>query len=87
MFKKIGVADLVAYPEYDGIYFTIPTTNEEQTAYLSEDENLSAVPLPKISSDYLNNAVCTFLCINPGAENLENTKKYISALASELGNK
>ncbi len=85
--KKLGVADLVAHPEYNGIYFTILTTNEEQTAYLSEDENLSAVPLPKISSDYPNNAVCTFLCVNPGAENLENAKNYISALASELGNK
>lgn len=85
--KKFGIADLVAHPEYDGIYFTLLFTNEDQTAYISEDENISAVPLPKISPDYKNNAVCTFLCINPGAGNLENAKNYISALTAELANK
>lgn len=85
--KKLGTADLVAHPEYDGIYFTLLHTNEEQTTYLSEDENLSAAPLPKLSPEYKNNAVCTFLCVNPGAGNLENAKKYISALTAELANK
>lgn len=85
--KKFGIADLVAHPEYDGIYFTLLTTNEEQTTYISEDENISAAPLPKLSPDYKNNAVCTFLCINPGAGNLENAKNYISALTAELANK
>lgn len=85
--KKLSVADLVAHPEYDGIYFTLLTTSEEQTAYLSEDENLSAAPLPKLSSGSSNNAMCTFLCINPGGENLENAKSYIGALTAELANK
>lgn len=87
IYKKLGIDDLTDHAEYDGIYFTLLTTNEEQTAYLSEDENLSAAPLPKISPDYKNNAVCTFLCINPGAGNLENAKNYISALTAELTNK
>lgn len=85
--KKFDVADLVAHPEYDGIYFTLLHTNEEQTTYISEDENISAAPLPKLSPEYKNNAVCTFLCINPGAGNLENAKNYISALTAELANK
>lgn len=85
--KKLGIDDLTDHAEYDRIYFTLLHTNEEQTTYLSEDENISAAPLPKLSPEYKNNAVCTFLCINPGAGNLENAKNYISALTAELANK
>lgn len=85
--KKLGVVDLVPHTEYDGIYFTLLHTNEDQTTYLSEDENISAAPLPKLSPDYKNNAVCTFLCVNPGAGNLENAKNYISMLTAELASK
>lgn len=87
IYKKLGIDDLTDHAEYDGIYFTLLTTNEEQTTYLSEDENISAAPLPKLSHEYKNNAVCTFLCINPGAGNLENAKNYISTLTAELANK
>lgn len=87
IYKKLGIDDLTDHSGYDGIYFTLLTTGEEQTAYLSGDENLSAAPLPKISPDYKNNAVCTFLCVNPGAGNLENAKNYIGALTAELANK
>ena len=81
------LADMYYGQQYSEIYFTLLYTNEDQTAYISEDENISAAPLPKLSPDYKNNAVCTFLCINPGAGNLENAKNYISALTAELANK
>ncbi len=87
IYKKLGIDDLVDSQQYNSIYFTLLTTSEEQTAYLSEDENLSAVPLPKLSSGSSNNAMCTFLCINPGGENIENAKSYIGALTAELANK
>ena len=86
-FDGADFADIYYGQQYSEIYFTLLYTNEEQTTYISEDENISAVPLPKISPDYKNNAVCTFLCINPGAGNLENAKNYISALTAELANK
>lgn len=85
--KQLGIDDSYTNECYQQILFTMLTSSQKQTEYLSEDTELCAIPLPKISGASTNNAVCTFMCINPAAENLENAKEYISMMAKQISQK
>ncbi len=58
-------------------------TNSFHKAY-SNTNLFNVMPVPYIESGQKNISNCTFLCVNPNAENLDTALLYISALAKKL---
>lgn len=82
--RNVGIQDEYTEQSYNEIFFTLLYTRHDETEYLLDDENLAAISLPSVSGETNNNAVCTFLCVNPKGENLENAINFISSLATKM---
>lgn len=85
--RRLGISEDIPHREYDEIFFTLLQTSYEQTEYLHDDDSLAAAPLPTFSEGEPHAAVCTFMCVNAGSENLETALGYISALACRFSEK
>ncbi|MCM1578745.1 MAG: hypothetical protein NC078_08120 [Ruminococcus sp.] len=81
--RRLELLDPIPHTAYNEIFFTLIPDSRSQTEYLSDDENLSAAPLPKAVPGSLAGE-CTFICINPKGENLDNALNYAASLASRL---
>lgn len=69
---------------YDKFLFSLISDHSQQADEIAEDDNLRAASLSE--SGEINGAVCTFLCVNPYSEHLEETLAYISGMAQTLSN-
>lgn len=70
---------------YDNYLFSLVLYRRFQVGSgLIGNDDLRAVPLPVLDGTK-NGAICTFLCVNPFSDRLDETLQFISQLALHLG--
>lgn len=77
-----GTADKEYQKIYDNFLFTLVLYRRTQTQLVGNDD-LRAAPLP-VMNGAKGNAICTFLCVNPFSERLDETLEFISQLSKRL---
>lgn len=80
-----GLPGGVLYEEvYEKALFTVTDSLNSQTD-LTGDENLRAAPVP--TANGVNNAYCTFVCVNPNSEHLAETLLFIERTVSRFADR
>ncbi|MCM1333600.1 MAG: hypothetical protein NC084_08750 [Bacteroides sp.] len=80
--ERLGVSDIYYDTVYDKALFST-VLNVKSQCLLIGDKNLSVASLPHIRGTK-NNAFCTFLCVNPNSEHLEETLLFLERMVSHL---
>ena len=80
-----GSPDSELYKDiYDKALFALTPYLTEQKNSIG-DENISAAPIPTVNG--VNSAYCTFICVNPNSEHLEETLLFVEKTVSRFANK
>ena len=80
-----GSPDSELYKEiYDKALFAMTPYLTEQKNSIG-DENLLAAPIPTVNG--VNSAYCTFICVNPNSDHLEETLLFVEKTVSRFANK
>lgn len=82
---RTGHSDGLTDKVYQNTLFTAVLSSGSQRT-LTDDENLRAAPLPYISKG-APCSICSFICVNPASDRLEETLAYIERLAAYLSQK
>lgn len=83
--EKLGESDIYYDTIYNKALFSTVFPSDSQRLLIG-DENLLAVPLPHVQGAK-NDASCTFLCVNPNSEHLEETLLFIERTVSHLSDR
>lgn len=80
--EKLGLSDPYTDIVYNQALFTTILSSSSQRELIG-DENLSAAPLP-YAEGAKSGAICTFVCVNPNSEHLNETLLFIERTAAHL---
>ena len=79
---KLGTSDVYTDTVYNGSLFTTILSSSSQRNLIG-DENLLAASLP-YAEGAKSGAICTFVCVNPNSEHLEETLLFIERTVARL---
>lgn len=82
---KLGISDIYSDAVYKKALFTTDSSSSGQCLLIG-DENLLAASMP-YAKGAKSSAVCSFICVNPSSEHLEETLLFIERLVSYLSRK